>query len=472
MQPRPRGHGSQSARARAYPAAPSPPQRPPQRRPSLHPPNGQFVRQAGRRSAGPAPFHSGGGAVSPGSAALAERRPRSSVPGAAAAGARPEAVRGQVCDGGPRSSNLLPRRGLPRRRVEAYVMASVDSPHTCHLLGIRLASLVQLITQFMPFGCLLDHVREPKDSIGPQHLLTWCVQIAKGVNYLEDQLLVHRDLVARNVLVKTVQHGKITDFGPECLVLRSTTQKEAKESPSTAVDAHRDNVSPFEGTQCIVIMFGPAKLQTGWRKEKRQLFLSSERRDRWCAFLERYIDLAKEKEQPKSIPLKIFTEDINNCACSITIRILNTHTVNDVINLSLSKLGITGSEKDYQLWVTAGKKKASYPLTGHEHPHSIKISHLPATALLPQGPEDSASPSALLEAILLEKRSPEIQGQFVLKPRHPARSQQRRGEPLPFLRCLLLAHISAPDTKLMHRAASLCGGAGTVQVTRQPTEVL
>nr|XP_045373597.1 epidermal growth factor receptor-like isoform X1 [Camelus bactrianus] len=161
----------------------------------------------------------------------------------------------------------------PLLTQEAYVMASVDSPHTCHLLGIRLASLVQLITQFMPFGCLLDHVREPKDSIGPQRLLTWCVHIAKGVNYLEDQRLVHRDLVARNVLVKTVQHGKITDFGPECLVLRSTTQKEAKESPSTAVDAHRDNVSPFEGTQCIVIMFGPAKLQTGWRKEKRQLFL-------------------------------------------------------------------------------------------------------------------------------------------------------------------------------------------------------
>ncbi|XP_072810354.1 epidermal growth factor receptor-like [Vicugna pacos] len=111
---------------------------------------------------------------------------------------------------------------------EAYVMASVDSPHTCHLLGICLASPVQLITQFMPFGCLLDHVRKPKDSIGPQHLLTWCVQIAKGMNYLEDQHLVHRDLAARNVLVKTAQHGKITDFGPDCLVLRSTTQKEAK----------------------------------------------------------------------------------------------------------------------------------------------------------------------------------------------------------------------------------------------------
>ncbi|XP_022448878.1 epidermal growth factor receptor isoform X1 [Delphinapterus leucas] len=96
---------------------------------------------------------------------------------------------------------------------EAYVMASVDNPHVCRLLGICLTSTVQLITQLMPFGCLLDYVREHKDNIGSQHLLNWCVQIAKGMNYLEDRRLVHRDLAARNVLVKTPQHIKITDFG-------------------------------------------------------------------------------------------------------------------------------------------------------------------------------------------------------------------------------------------------------------------
>ncbi|XP_055993907.1 epidermal growth factor receptor isoform X2 [Sorex fumeus] len=96
---------------------------------------------------------------------------------------------------------------------EAYVMASVDNPHVCRLLGICLTSTVQLITQLMPFGCLLDYVREHKDNIGSQHLLNWCVQIAKGMNYLEDRRLVHRDLAARNVLVKTPQHVKITDFG-------------------------------------------------------------------------------------------------------------------------------------------------------------------------------------------------------------------------------------------------------------------
>ncbi|EPY73357.1 rho GTPase-activating protein 20-like protein [Camelus ferus] len=146
------------------------------------------------------------------------------------------------------------------------------------------------------------------------------------------------------------------------------------ESPSIAVDAHGDNASPYEGTQHVVMMFGPAKLQTGWRK-KRQLFLYRDKllisntkyrwnfkikyeiplnnvwtgdctnkageainapksfvlgwptvnfvatfkqvtifKQRYDSMERRYIDLAKQKEQPKTIPLKIFTEDINNCA--------------------------------------------------------------------------------------------------------------------------------------------------------------
>ncbi|XP_041829187.1 receptor tyrosine-protein kinase erbB-2 isoform X2 [Melanotaenia boesemani] len=96
---------------------------------------------------------------------------------------------------------------------EAYVMAGVTSPYVCRLLGICLTSTVQLVTQLMPFGCLLDYVRENKDRIGSQVLLNWCVQIAKGMSYLEDIRLVHRDLAARNVLVKNPNHVKITDFG-------------------------------------------------------------------------------------------------------------------------------------------------------------------------------------------------------------------------------------------------------------------
>ncbi|KAM4692547.1 receptor tyrosine-protein kinase erbB-2 [Rhinophrynus dorsalis] len=96
---------------------------------------------------------------------------------------------------------------------EAYVMAGVGSPYVCRLLGICLTSTVQLVTQLMPFGCLLDYVRENKERISSKDLLNWCVQIAKGMTYLEEVRLVHRDLAARNVLVKNPNHVKITDFG-------------------------------------------------------------------------------------------------------------------------------------------------------------------------------------------------------------------------------------------------------------------
>ncbi|KAM9296240.1 receptor tyrosine-protein kinase erbB-2 [Gastrophryne carolinensis] len=96
---------------------------------------------------------------------------------------------------------------------EAYVMAGVASPYVCRLLGICLTSTVQLVTQLMPYGCLLEYVRENKDRIASRDLLNWCVQIAKGMTYLEEVRLVHRDLAARNVLVKNQTHVKITDFG-------------------------------------------------------------------------------------------------------------------------------------------------------------------------------------------------------------------------------------------------------------------
>ncbi|XP_075463320.1 receptor tyrosine-protein kinase erbB-4 isoform X3 [Ascaphus truei] len=96
---------------------------------------------------------------------------------------------------------------------EALIMASMDHPHLVRLLGVCLSPTIQLVTQLMPHGCLLDYVHEHKDNIGSQLLLNWCVQIAKGMMYLEERHLVHRDLAARNVLVKSPNHVKITDFG-------------------------------------------------------------------------------------------------------------------------------------------------------------------------------------------------------------------------------------------------------------------
>jgi receptor tyrosine-protein kinase erbB-4 len=72
---------------------------------------------------------------------------------------------------------------------EALIMASMDHPHLVRLLGVCLSPTIQLVTQLMPHGCLLDYVHEHKDNIGSQLLLNWCVQIAKVsaiISYADD----------------------------------------------------------------------------------------------------------------------------------------------------------------------------------------------------------------------------------------------------------------------------------------------
>lgn len=78
----------------------------------------------------------------------------------------------------------------PTPHQEAYVMAGVASPYVCRLLGICLTSTVQLVTQLMSYGCLLEYVRKNKDHIGSQLLLNWCVQIAKVWNQEAGSVLI------------------------------------------------------------------------------------------------------------------------------------------------------------------------------------------------------------------------------------------------------------------------------------------
>ncbi|XP_016322049.1 receptor tyrosine-protein kinase erbB-3-like isoform X4 [Sinocyclocheilus anshuiensis] len=92
-------------------------------------------------------------------------------------------------------------------------MGSLDHPYIVRLLGICLGTSLQLVTQLSPHGSLLQHLRQHKDRLDPQRLLNWCVQIAKGMYYLEEHCIAHRNLAARNVLLKSDYIVQISDFG-------------------------------------------------------------------------------------------------------------------------------------------------------------------------------------------------------------------------------------------------------------------
>ncbi|CAJ1051062.1 receptor tyrosine-protein kinase erbB-3a isoform X1 [Xyrichtys novacula] len=92
-------------------------------------------------------------------------------------------------------------------------IGSLDHLNVVRILGICPGASLQLITQISCQGSLLEHVRNCKNKLSPQRLLNWCVQIAKGMYYLEENRVVHRNLAARNVLLKSNYTAQISDYG-------------------------------------------------------------------------------------------------------------------------------------------------------------------------------------------------------------------------------------------------------------------
>ncbi|XP_060925022.1 receptor tyrosine-protein kinase erbB-3a [Limanda limanda] len=92
-------------------------------------------------------------------------------------------------------------------------MGSLDHINVVRILGICPGSSLQLVSQLSGQGSLLEHVKNRKNNLSPQRLLNWCVQIAKGMYYLEENRMVHRNLAARNVLLKSNYTVQISDYG-------------------------------------------------------------------------------------------------------------------------------------------------------------------------------------------------------------------------------------------------------------------
>ncbi|XP_039971877.1 receptor tyrosine-protein kinase erbB-3a [Xiphias gladius] len=92
-------------------------------------------------------------------------------------------------------------------------MGSLDHINVVRTLGICPGASLQLVTQLSSQGSLLEHLRNCKTNLNPQRLLNWCVQIAKGMYYLEEHRMVHRNLAARNVLLKSNYTVQISDYG-------------------------------------------------------------------------------------------------------------------------------------------------------------------------------------------------------------------------------------------------------------------
>uniref|UniRef100_A0A1A8QVV4 Tyrosine-protein kinase n=1 Tax=Nothobranchius pienaari TaxID=704102 RepID=A0A1A8QVV4_9TELE len=72
---------------------------------------------------------------------------------------------------------------------------------------------IKLIMEYLPQGSLKDYLPRHKSGTSLFTLLSYCIQICQGMEYLGSKNYIHRDLAARNVLVENEQTVKIGDFG-------------------------------------------------------------------------------------------------------------------------------------------------------------------------------------------------------------------------------------------------------------------
>nr|XP_051690340.1 uncharacterized protein LOC103352527 isoform X1 [Oryctolagus cuniculus] len=154
-------------------------------------------------------------------------------------------------------------------------------------------------------------------------------------------------------------------------------------------------------------------------------FPSSAIKEQWYSLLERQINLAKEENYVHSILTEINIEAMNRSACSIIVTVTNLDTANDVINLSLPVLGLTGSEQNYQLLVNSANEEAPQPLIGHENIYMIQTTYLRAAHPSPASENSTILPS--FQESVLEELYSDVRGCFILKPRCQATGQCKSG---------------------------------------------
>eukprot|EP00731_Ephydatia_muelleri_P015940 Em0009g364a len=111
---------------------------------------------------------------------------------------------------------------------ESSKMKDLSHPNVLSLIGVCLdaGSAPYIITPFMGNGSLLSYLKKERHTLTVSNaaeqdlisdtqrvLLSICLQIAKGMEYLASQKFVHRDLAARNCMIDLNNVIKVADFG-------------------------------------------------------------------------------------------------------------------------------------------------------------------------------------------------------------------------------------------------------------------
>ncbi|KAK4795396.1 hypothetical protein SAY86_013390 [Trapa natans] len=97
---------------------------------------------------------------------------------------------------------------------EVFIMRKVRHRNVVQFIGActKLPSLC-IVTEFMSEGSIYDFLHKHKGVFKLSTLLKVAIDVSKGINYLHENNIIHRDLKAANILMDENEVAKVADFG-------------------------------------------------------------------------------------------------------------------------------------------------------------------------------------------------------------------------------------------------------------------
>ncbi|KAL0726266.1 hypothetical protein Bca4012_022359 [Brassica carinata] len=99
------------------------------------------------------------------------------------------------------SQEVFIMRKVRHKNVVQFIGACTKPPHLC------------IVTEFMPGGSVYDYLHKQKGVFKLPALFKVAIDICKGMNYLHQNNIIHRDLKAANLLMDENEVVKVADFG-------------------------------------------------------------------------------------------------------------------------------------------------------------------------------------------------------------------------------------------------------------------
>ncbi|TYI56202.1 hypothetical protein E1A91_D11G193100v1 [Gossypium mustelinum] len=99
------------------------------------------------------------------------------------------------------SQEVYIMRKIRHKNVVQFIGACTRSPNLC------------IVTEFMARGSIYDYLHKQRGVFKLPSLLKVAVDVSKGMNYLHQNNIIHRDLKTANLLMDENQVVKVADFG-------------------------------------------------------------------------------------------------------------------------------------------------------------------------------------------------------------------------------------------------------------------